>query len=206
MRLYHSVHTLTKTTLGQKPQPTLLHPHQWAQRAEKRQEGPRRKGAPRPRPSLLFCAEEWRGPGAAAVGCTGTFETTPPPPSFSPENKVWSCECAGCRGTREGCMYKTKGTLCQINVELTSPSSPIHPADQQQGWVGVGGRSPKVREEAFKVDVSHISHSTKESQRCTIWTQPHPPLRSQWRHGTVHSALPSDNTALPPDWLSRCRL
>lgn len=180
MRLYHSVHTLTKTTLGQKPQPTLLHPHQWAQRAEKRQEGSRHKGAPRPRSSLLFCAEEWRGPGAAAVGCTGTFETTlPRPPPFHQKTKsgAVSVQAAGGRG-REGCMYKTKGTLCQVNVELTSLSSPIHPADQQQGWVGVWRWGPKVREEAFKVDVGHISHSTKESQRCTIWTQPHPPLRS----------------------------
>lgn len=196
MRLYHSVHTLTKTTLGQKPQPTLLHPHQWAQRPEKRQEGPRHKGAPRPRPSLLFCAEEWRGPGAAAVGCTGTFETTPPP--LSPENKVWSCECAGCRGTREGYMYKTKGTLCQINIELTPPFSPIHPADQQQGSVGVWGRGPKVREEAFKVDVSHISHRTKESQRCTIWTQPHPPLRSHSEKPPCTLPYPATTQLCPP--------
>lgn len=190
---------------------TLVNGHK-EQKNDRR--GPGTKVRRDPGPHSSFVQKNGEVQEQLLLAARGHLRRPSPPPSFSPENKVWSCECAGFRGTREGCMYKTKGTLCQINAELTSPSSPIHPADQQRGWVGVWGRGPKVREEAFKVDVSHISHGTKESQRCTIWTQPHPPLRShskepssgQWQHGAVHSALPSDNTALPPDWLPRCRL
>lgn len=77
------------------------------------------KGAARPGPSLLFCAEEWRGPGAAAAGCMGHLSR-----SFSPKNKVWRCEWTGCTAggvekRRREAVYKTKGTLCQIDVELT---------------------------------------------------------------------------------------
>lgn len=61
----------------------------------------------------------------------------------------------------EEAVYKTKGTLCQINMELT-PHSSCRSAAAEGGVL-------KVKEEAFKVDVSHISHSTKESQRSAIW-------------------------------------
>lgn len=65
----------------------------------------------------------------------------------------------------EEAVYKTKGTLSLINWSRL----PIHPADQQQRW-GVR-EGLKVKEEAFKVDASHISHNTKESQRSAIWTR-----------------------------------
>lgn len=46
---------------------------------------------------------------------------------------------------------------------------PTHPADLQQHREGWGWGGSKVEEEAFKVDASHISHSTKESLRSAIW-------------------------------------
>lgn len=70
----------------------------------------------------------------------------------------------------EEAVYKTKGTLCQINMELT-PHSSCRSAAAAEGEGG--GGVLKVKEEAFKVDVSHISHSTKESQRSAIWAQAH---------------------------------
>lgn len=54
-------------------------------------------------------------------------------------------------------------------MELTPHSSCRSAAAAE----GEGGGVLKVKEEAFKVDVSHISHSTKESQRSAIWAQAH---------------------------------
>lgn len=54
-------------------------------------------------------------------------------------------------------------------MELTPHSSCRSAAVEGEGGRGV----LKVKEEAFKVDVSHISHSTKESQRSAIWAQAH---------------------------------
>lgn len=48
------LHTLTKTQVRQKLQPSCLHPHQWAQRAEKRQEGPCTKVQRAPGPLSSF--------------------------------------------------------------------------------------------------------------------------------------------------------
>lgn len=76
-------------------------------------------------------------------------------------------EGGGTREERTGGVYKTKGTLCQINVELTPHSS------CRSAAAGGGGEGHKVKEEAFKVDMSHISHSTKEPQRSAIWSQAH---------------------------------
>lgn len=135
-------------------------PSSMGTKSRKTMGGALHKGAPRPRPSLLYCAEEWRGPGAAAVGCTGHLRR---PLSLETKSGAVSVQAAG--DEEGGGVYKTKGTLCQINVELTPHSS-------CRSAAGVGG-GLQVREEAFKVDVSHISHGTKESQRCAIWTQPH---------------------------------
>lgn len=55
-------------------------------------------------------------------------------------------------------------------MELT-PHSSCRSAAAAEGEGG--GGVLKVKEEAFKVDVSHISHSTKESQRSAIWAQAH---------------------------------
>lgn len=90
-----------------------------------------------------------------------------------------------------GVVYKTKDTLCQINVELT-PHSVCRSA-------GEGGGGLKVQEEAFKVDMSHISPITKESQRSTIWTQAHHLFHN-------HSKKSSPNQSQLRLWLSSTQL
>lgn len=62
-----SAHPRRHKTQTKAPANTLLNGH----KEQRTTGGAPHKGAPRPRPSLLLCAEEWRGPGAAAVGCTG---------------------------------------------------------------------------------------------------------------------------------------
>lgn len=120
----HPLHTHTKTKLWQKRKKKKSYSqHVYApingHKEQKTTGGAPNKGAARPGPSLLFCAEEWRGPGAAAAGCMGHLSL-----SFSPKNKVWRCEWTGCTAggvekRRREAVYKTKGTLCQIDVELT---------------------------------------------------------------------------------------
>lgn len=120
----HPLHTHTKTKLWQKRKKKKSYSqHVYApingHKEQKTTGGAPNKGAARPGPSLLFCAEEWRGPGAAAAGCMGHLSR-----SFSPKNKVWRCEWTGCTAggvekRRREAVYKTKGTLCQIDVELT---------------------------------------------------------------------------------------
>lgn len=67
------------------------------------------KGAPRPRPSLLFCAEEWRGPGAAAVGCTGHLRR---PLSLETKSGAVSVQAAGDEeGGWGGCIQNERHTL-----------------------------------------------------------------------------------------------
>lgn len=113
--------------------------------------------------SPLLC---WRMARSQSSCCWlhGTFETTPFTRKQSLE--LWACRLQGMVVVGVGWgAHKTKGTLCQIKVERTAHSS-------RRSAAGVGG-GLKVKEEAFKVDSSHISHSTKESQRWAIWTQPH---------------------------------
>lgn len=120
----HPLHTHTKTKLWQKKKEKKSYSqHVYApingHKEQKTTGWAPNKGAARPGPSLLFCAEEWRGPGAAAAGCMGHLSR-----SFSPKNKVWRCEWTGCTAggvekRRREAVYKTKGTLCQIDVELT---------------------------------------------------------------------------------------
>lgn len=82
------------------------------------------------------------------------------------------CRLQGCRGEEE---EEEGGGGCIQNERHTLPDQ--HGADspfilQISSSRGRGGVL-KVKEEAFKVDVSHISHSTKESQRSAIWAQAH---------------------------------
>lgn len=202
MCLYHSAHTLTKTTLGQKATANTSTPSSVGTKSRKTTGGARHKGAPRPRPSLLFCAEEWRGPGAAAVGYTGHLRRP-----LSPENKVWSCERAGCRGWWGwGCgavHTKPKAHFARSRWSWL----PIHPADQQQGWEGV----LKWRRKPLKL-TRVTSVTAQRSPRGGPYGRSHIicPAIAQRNSATanssasVHPALPSDNTAPLSDWLRRC--
>lgn len=67
-------------------------PSSMGTKSRKTMGGALHKGAPRPRPSLLYCAEEWRGPGAAAVGCTGHLRR---PLSLETKSGAVSVQAAG---------------------------------------------------------------------------------------------------------------
>ena len=210
-----------------RPPPSTAHPHHnktqtkatantstpssMGTKSRKTTGGAPHKGAARPRPSPFFCAKEWRGPGAAAVGCTGHLRR-----SLSPKTKsgaVSVCRLQGCREEEEeeeGCIQNERHTL----PDQRGADSPFilqisSTGGRGKGW---GGEGLKVKEEAFKVDVSHISHSTKESQRSAIWTQAHHLFRSHSKEiqpqpmaaRAPHPALPSDGTSLLSDWPQRC--
>lgn len=136
------VHTLTKTKLWQKEKkrapantstPSSMHT-----KSRGRREGPRTK-VQGPRPSLLLCAEEWRGPGAAAAGCTGHSSR-----SFHHQTKSGTVSGQGARLQGRG----GGGGSCIQNEGHTLPAqhradSPIDPAGQQQrrgGWGSAGWR------------------------------------------------------------------
>lgn len=99
--------------------------------------GPAQRCTETPALSPLLCRRMARS-RSSCCWLYGTFETTP----FT-RNKVWSCECAGCRGWGGGgggVYTKRKAHFARSTWSWL----PIHPADQQQGWVGVlkWGRKP----------------------------------------------------------------
>lgn len=98
-----------------KLQPTLLHPHQWAQRAENDRRGPAQKCTETPALSPPLCRRMERS-RSSCCWLHGTFETVP----FT-QNKVWSCECAGCRaaGAKKG--GQEEGESCIQNDRHTLP-------------------------------------------------------------------------------------
>lgn len=165
------------------------------------------KGAPRPRPSIPLCAEEWKGPGAAAVGCTGHLRRL-----FSPKNKVWSCECAGCRGCRgEG---EERGRI--QNERHTLPDqhraeSPFILHVSSRGG-GAWGRVSKCSSEPLKLTWV-ASVRAQRSHRGLPYGGAHHLFRNHskeiqpepMRVRALHLSLPSD-TSLASDWLQRCRL
>lgn len=106
--------------------------------------GPAQRCAETPALSPLLC---WRMARSRSSCCWlhRTFETTP----FT-RNKVWSCECAGCRGWGVVCVGGVGVWYCLYTkrkahfARSTWSWLPIHPADQQQGWVRAWkwGRKP----------------------------------------------------------------
>lgn len=79
------------------------------------------------------------------------------------------CRLQGCRG-EEG-EEEEVGGGCIQNERHTLPDQRGDDSPFILQISSSRGAGFKVQEEAFKVDVSHISQSTKESQRSAIWTR-----------------------------------
>lgn len=135
--------------------------------------------------SRLLC---WRMARSRSSCCWlhGTFETTPFTRKQSLE--LWVYGLWGMRGV--GGVHKTKGTLCQINVGLTP-----HSSYSSAAGVDVGGRKPLK-----------LTWVTSVTAQRSLRGVPCGNLAMANSSGSTHPALPSDNAALPSDWLQRCRL
>ncbi len=92
------LHTLTKTKLWQKLQPTLLRPHQWAQRAEKRREGPRTKVHCDPGPLSSFVLKNGEVQEQLLLAAQDIWDGP-----FHPKQslELWVCRLQSCRGEEE---------------------------------------------------------------------------------------------------------
>lgn len=141
----HPLHTLAKTQVRQKLQPTCLHPHQWAQRAEKRQEGPRTKVHRDPGPLSSFVLKNGEVQEQLLLAARDIWDE---PFHQKQSLELWVCrlqEGGGRREEKGEAVYKTKGTLCQINVEQTPHSS------FRSAAAGGRGRAIKWRKKPLKL-------------------------------------------------------